>query len=324
VRPSRLLNRASATRALKDFLSALDAGSDLPNFRNRVTELSATRNRVHFGPFNLFQFNAYEWFLPKPTVGIAEYLAIYESYVSQDLGWTEGHWESAARIYRGNSAAKKLLRAKHVEEWMSPAMILAAAAQHLGGEVEDSGPAMAQVRLGNGLLGVAPTGCWSNKLGRMIPVAVPAFDLDCPATSFGGVVVVNPVLEAIMEASHNFLGWKYRMVGTTLGLALQEEIIDPAWLRTMVFNGDPPKAPKRDLSGAESAAAECLAILEAVDGDVVINLWDAAVPNLMSSRDFRVTFGDPKQSNPTRKIKRTTIIKWRGVIESALEEIMKN
>jgi hypothetical protein len=322
VRPSRLLNRASAGRALRELLDSLGTGDDIKDFRDSVISLRATRKRVPFGPLSLFHSDTHKWCLPRPTVGIAEFVRIYEEYVNRPLGSVPNPGELAAKIYRGSPSSRKLIRGKDADDWLSPLLTLMAASLHLGAEVEEAAGTLVQVRLGDALMGVTSEGCWSNRYGMVKPFDFPAFDAAMPATTIGAITATNPVLEAVFSLAVETQKWRTGLVGTILAHALVEGAIDAEWLRSMVFNGAKAVPAKFDLEAAERSMVECLGILDSANGDALPDIHDSAVPNLMSARQFRAVFGDVKQDRPGRKIKRATIHRWRQALNDHYKELM--
>lgn len=316
---SHLIDQVSADKALRDFLGALGTGSALQRFLERCRALHGTRERTHFPAFNLFLGDTYKWFVYRPAVGVAEFLQVYEQFADRPLGAVENPGEIACRVYKGNSRAahRTLTYLKHDDQWMSPARILAAAALWLGGEVEANDRDTVRIRLGVGLIEVGRNGCWSNVRRQTHIAHCGAFDQDWPATSFPNVSVADPILQALQEACVE-MDHRMQYVGTTLALALNEEIIDRAWLRERVYTGQPASGPTHQMQAAERAAVECTRILEQIDGDVLRNLYDSAVPNLMSSQQFRSQFGSQCTGRAERVPRPATVQRWQRLISEAL------
>lgn len=311
---SRLLDVAVCHRALKDYLGALGTGAGLQRLLQHVDDTKTSRKLTTFVGFNLFQ-GVHGWFLPKPTIGVARFLEVYEEFIAQDLGAVNNPGLVAERVYAGNASARRLFRIQYPEHWMTPALTLLAASLHLGAEVDEWSDTGASVRLADWLMHVEPSGCWSNLRGRMIPVVE---NLCFPGTTFHAVTLCSPILAAMLNEAESQV---MTQAVSVLAHGLHEEVIDRKWLRANVARGESGTGPTASMQAAERAMTECLGILTNSDGDVVGNLYDAAVPALISSKEFSHRIANPSKVNPTRRVKPATLARWGDVLEQRMREI---
>lgn len=311
MRPSHLIDKASCTKVLGAFLESL--GGDVQRFQDLCT--SPSRNMTRFPCFTLFQEDTYKWFLPKPAVGVADFMRIYEEFADRPLGSVPNPGKAAAQVYTLEATRRKLTHFKQADQWMSPARILLAASLWLGGEVEASTPTRVAIRFGSGILEVTNAGCWTNRRRMIHPAACEAFDQGWPATTIYGASCRDPVLHAVSIFA---LGKPRQLMyaGTVLATALNEDVIDKAWLRDSVMAVKAP-TPNRPRESMERALVECSMILDHPEGNVLEDLYDAAVPNLMSCRAFRARFGVPSQGNVNRRVSAKTAERWKQIFSQA-------
>ena len=313
---SRLLDEDSCTRALKDFLGALGTGARLREFLDQCRFLAGSSDRIPHPGFNLFLADTYQWFIPKPHATVPQFLRVYEAFADRPLGDVENVGNVILDLYPGSKWARKVFTGrKHNDMWMSPARSLLAASLWLGGEVEQANATCVTVRFGNGLLEVTNEGCYVNRWKSVHKAACEAFDQDAPDTTFRAVSYRNSILQAMQEAAAS-MGSKYIYACTVLATALTEEIIDRHWLKDRVM-AEAPGSLVQSLAAAERSVTECTQILSEPFGHVMQNLYDSAVPNLMSAAQFRLRFGNPTHGNPNRKVAGATLGRWQKHINDA-------
>lgn len=260
--------------------------------------------------------DTYKWMIPKPAATIPEFIKVYEAFADRPLGEVENPGEVILSMYPRSAWARRVFsRRGHKDMWQSTARCLLAASLWLGGEVEMSGLHIVSIRFGNAILEVTSLGCWVNKRSAHHRAAHQAFDQDFPATTIQSIRYKHPLLsEMYLEAVE--INQNAVFACTVLATAMYEEIIDRNWIKEQLGDNS-SKGPVRDLRSAERALQECSQILEEPGHSVLHRLYDAAVPNLMSSHEFHCRFGSPSRSRPDRNIRPATIERWHGVLKSA-------
>lgn len=331
VRSSNLLNKASLFRALQDISQGLFERGMLTKHADYVHMLETTRlqETVTFPAFDLFtpgkQFPVYQWFLPKPFATIKSFLATYDQFVSQELGVVANPGRVASTIYgEYTDAGRQFTHFKYADQWYAPGLILAAASQWLGAELDYSGSNGVCLRLGNGLIEVTSEGCWSNTQRRIVPAKAPSVDESWPVTPFPATGTRNRQLVAFKHISES-LPAALQYAANLLALGLKEEVINDAWLyenRTEIADRllKRSRAGSQKLDRATLAVQQCSEVLE--DGlDVVPRLYEVAVPGLMGAHRFKKLFGPVVLFQEGRVTREETLQRWRDLIQQTWEDL---
>lgn len=327
VRYLSLIDEKVLKRALLVMLKGLFKDGKLARFNRTVQAYDSGSMPVgtaRFPGFDLFTPDRsgapYTWLLTKPNVDIATFLKIYEEFANRSLGDIRNPAKVASKIYGPHSESIKLFKGdRHESLWLSPAILLAAAAQHLGAEVESKGVGSVCLRLGPCMIEVTPRGCWSNIRHCIYPATTRGIVGDWPTTRFPDVVTTNPILTSFSEVSES-LPHNTQYAACLLGLGLQEGTITDDWLMTQLIKQSTSIIRKGRLSPerfnlAVNALQRCDALLEENDQDLIPKLYQVLVPSLMGSRQFRSKFGPPTTCRAGRKARAETIQGWRDFIE---------
>lgn len=329
VRSSNLLNKASLLKALQDLLQGLFERGMLVKYAGYVHMLETTRlqETVTFPAFDLFtpgkHFPVYRWFLPRPFATIKTFLATYDKFIEQGLGSAANPGRVASTVYGEFTEAGRLFtHFKDADQWYAPGLILAAAAQWLGAELEYAGGNGVGLRLGNGLIEVTPEGCWSNTHRKVVKPAIPAVDESWPVTPFPSTSTKNKQLVAFKHISES-LPTTLQYAANLLALGLKEEVINDVWLyanRVEIAERllKRSRAGSQKLDRATLAVQQCSEVLE--DGlDVVPRLYEVAVPGLMGAHRFKKLFGSFTPFQEGRVTQEATLQRWRDLIQQEWE-----
>jgi len=331
VRSSNLLNKHSLLRALQDISQGLFERGMLTKYADYIHMLETTRlqETVTFPAFDLFtsgkQFPVYQWFLPKPSANIKSFLAIYDKFVSQGLGAIDNPGRIASTIYgEATDAGRLFTHFKDADQWYAPGLILAAASQWLGAELEYAGPQGVGLRLGNGLIEVTPEGCWSNTHRKVVKATVPAVDESWPVAPFPATSTKNKQLAAFKHISES-LPASLQYAANLLALGLKEEVINDVWLyenRAEISERllKRSRAGSQKLDRATLAVQQCAEVLEDAL-DVVPRLYEVAVPALMGAHRFKKLFGPVVLFQEGRVTREETLQRWRDLIEQEWERL---
>lgn len=327
----RLLNERSVEKGLLALFTELAQNGTL----NSLTELAARhqseRNgKVHLDGFNLLapsgSVKPYTWFLPRPKVHAAEVLRLYEEVADQPTHELKSVGEIVGHLYPRTSDERKMVsKLSDDDQWLSPALLLAAAAQYVGAEVVEFTRSSVRMRLGTGVVNVAPTGCWSNARKRTVIHTVAPADAISPITYFPDTVTDNPVLRALYELAD---GSDARYAVTVAAHALTEGVINKAYLLKIArLDGDlamKAKGVKRDPEKARLALLAADEILQKAVYDILPELFAAAVPNLLSYRGLQAIIGAPTDFRQGRLIKEETLASWRIKFQAAYQGIVND
>lgn len=316
----RLINERSVKRALQDVVKEIALQGNAHKYDEVLARNTKERKHQRFDGFNLFMSvgmaQPYKWFLAKPKVQIAEFLRVYETLAEYPLTQYDTPAEICARIYPKDSHERNIiLKFKRPDQWLSPALLLAASAQHLGVEgttlLEDGGVRM---YLGDKILSVTPQGVFNNARHQDISFG-DDFDAKNPITTFPQSSSDNPTLRTLYELS-DFGERRYAV--TLASLALDEQIINKAWL---VKEITPMMRQAQDETGLSlRALQECDEILESGHEDLVTDLFAAAVPDLISYKALQLIVGAPGHIKPGRHFSKKTLRGWRQKLHEAYAE----
>lgn len=308
---SHLLNERSIPRCIKELLKRLTQAGVLEQYQQAVREAIEKPGSYTFPGFNMLTPAApYHLFVPAPTCDAQDFLGVYEEFSDRPLGFETRPGVVAARVYRNYSEGARMM--KHLmehDQWRSPALLLLAAARHLGAETETMTDSTARMRLGTGILQVTVDGCYSNFRRAVFPChktspAVPATVIRQAATRHPSLTALTAVAE---EMSHSTM-----YIGTALALALQAgEVSDEDLLKAL--QGCPSPSVRITNPGPKGReAAEQILMTQSVG--LVHALYGSLVPSSMSSREFRRKFGSPHKISPYAKSRPATRERWLELI----------
>lgn len=313
---SPLLNLGSADRCANFILRDVRARGLLPEFQALVQADAGFRN-VRFLAFNLLEASApFACFLPAPSCDSQDFLQIYEEFSDRPLGGFRNPGAVAGKIYKSGPMARLLLRDKEHEQWLTPALCLLAAARHFGATVESNTPASRRVNLNGQTLEVTPEGCWSNFRRAIVPCQRRASDTS--PLSFTSVWADDPVLRTVFALREDLSpGAEY--AAAALALALKYRVVTSAWLWETLLEAPGTyggRAVRHEAGGVGIHA--CEEILLGDGADVVRRLYQAAVPDLLTSKEFQHWFGGTSRSSPNRRVSQQTRRRWLDILEARL------
>lgn len=325
----RLLSPTSVERALSDLLVNLAKAGQLKRLPEMAEGLDYKPLEIE--GFDLFTQSGfvkpYRWFLTKPNVNIAQFLRVYDKVADYPLLELDAVGVTVSKIYQRNSPERAILaRFTKPDQWLSPSMLLAACAQHMGAELISKTSNSVQLRLGPGFIRVSPLGCWSNSRSQVIPAVTPDRTPDKVITTFPNVKTTHPVLKALWQLADES---DYRYAVTTAAHAMNENIINNRFLQEVVrFKA--PLAKKaldsvRNPVAAHAALEQCESILNAPEFSTMSFqcLYSAAVPMLMSYRQLQSIIGAPSQVSLNRKINPKTIEAWKTRLRETYEDLVE-
>lgn len=321
----RLLDERSVERALQALLIDLARGKSLKDLPNLVAAKALRKESVELESFNLFSaggsIKPYTWFLPKPKLSVAELLRVYERVADQPTHRLDPVGELAGHTYPRDSEGRRLFaRFRADDQWLSPALLLAASAQYLHAEVESRTHNSVRMRFATGIIDISPEGCWSNTRRARVPQSKPC-DAAAPMTLFPAITTRNPVLRALHEMAD---GSTAGLALTVAAHALNEGTLSESHLTKLArLEGAAADKALREYGNPElalKALGYCDEILENDSTELVSMLFEVATPHLISYRDLQTLIGSPTQTRVGRKIKKATRAKWRQHLHDLYED----
>lgn len=331
MRSSNLINESSVTRALQDILQGLNEAGLLPKMLELVGSSTRQMPSRLFPEFGLLtphrKYPPYQWFLPKPRVSVQEFLRIYDEFADAVHRDIENPADVAARIYARHSRSSHLL--KHFSDssqWLAAGHTLLAAALWLGAEQEEDKQGLVRMRLGPGLLEVAPYGVWSNAQKKTLTAWHTPESYSWPLVSFPATSSSNPILLAVATLSENLDPVLLR-AANLIAIALKEEVVNRGFLRVALDKQAAKilttsrRTPDK-VEAATAALQQCTELLEQAQEDLLSELYAAAVPRLIPAAKFRSLFGSASQADPLREVKASTRDRWREKLEHEFNRIV--
>lgn len=318
----RLLNEHSVEKALRSLFSDLAHRGALHHLTTTVMEQSPAI--VELPGFDLFTSSGsvkpYTWFLPKPKVTVVDTLRIYEQIAFNSIASIETAGSLAGAIYPRNSEERKaFLKFNSPSQWLSPALMFAAAAQWHGVDIESKTSNGVRMRLGNGVIDINRRGFWSNIRRSFVVSEVEDDNPDNVVTYFPPKRTSQPVLKALFELCD---GYASQMAVTALAHAVDEAVIGRSVLGKIGALEHPlTHIEVKDREKAALALAQCDEILDSALEDVVKELYDAAIPNLVSRRQMQSRIPAPSGFKSSRKIRDNTLREWRVWLHKQFDEI---
>ena len=323
------LSRDVALRAAKDLFDGLKERKLTARFSDAAVVHAAGHKLCTLPGFTLFTpgkaYPPYKWFLPKVRSTVPKFLEAYEAFAVRVQGTHSNPGRLAARIYPFASTRADFLRVFSApQDWRSAATLLVASAQWLGAEVEAADERRVQARLGPGLMEVTEHGCWSTARRSLVHCAERA-EPAWPVTAFPATQTGNPHLLALAELAES-LDPNLQYAGTVLAATLNQGVVSSDWLRDLaaeaLLRSKVHKVKENTrLERAAAALVHCTEVLENVQFDVVPVLYEAAVPGLLNSRQFRSIFGVPTQAAEGRETRPETRQHWQEILDQKFEDL---
>ena len=308
----RLLNKASVERAATALFTDLNKSGYLAQLPASIEHdtMQTVRMPVYMLGFSLFDSHriskSYTWFVPKPSVGAAELLRIYEKASVQPLYNTESVGEIVGKAFHRTSPERRMLaKFSTPDAWKSPILFLMAAALHIGGEPTERG-----VDLDGVLMAVEEDGVWSPRRGETVRLFPKAFDEETPITSFPTITTRNKVLTTLAALAY---GHPAGPAVNVLTHALNESVLSEEtltqWGRLEGLAGEVLRA------NAAGKASDALNAVQSMlmDADHTFHLDDlfkVAVPDLISHRDLQAITGSPAKWSEGRVLGKRTAQAW--------------
>lgn len=313
---SHLLKAGGQTRALDALVSGLDHAGVIEQV---VEDLDAMTGRsVRVPGFDVFSRSGsmppFMWLFPKPEGGEEQFLYGYEAFADRPHGQVRAPGTMAAHIYaRSRVGRATFASSKLSSHWWTPALTLAAVAQHFS----EGAPLVEgdewSTHVGPGYVKVSPRGVWSNFRNALVCCARPPGDFPAESLRFPDLTSDSSLARAVMRRSEDMdMGvlWSLNAVLR----ALEGYTLDPALVRSgLLARCESYSGRVTSISRAMAAAEE---ILQSSDDHVVEKLKEAVVPQILGSYQFKQIFGLPG-SAPHRKVSRSTRHRWREYLVQA-------
>jgi hypothetical protein len=258
----------------------------------------------------------YDWCVPKPRHDEADVLNAYEEYVDRNLGLVPNPGLVAYQAIGRGSGRKYFGPKRSPGRWYTPLLKLIAVGQHSAHETATVRGSRVELDLGGFRMVATPRGAWSNFRNKTIEAKRPAVDSDFFE------VTVQPIKTAHPLASY-------------LSGRVEDDVL---WLANVAIQGErfklipelhfrPPAAkptPKRRRALAVDvlgAGLTCQELLEGPPQGLLLSLYQAAVPVLMTSRYFKSHFGNPYGPHGDRFIAPETRVKMAERIREIVEDL---
>ena len=322
----RLLNERSVERALTALFIELRQADLMEQLPELALEEAKKPGKVRLDGFNLLSaygnVKPYTWLITKPKLSIPEAIRIYESAATQPLSGLDSVGSRVSHIHHRNSDERRMLeRFSLPSQWKQPMLLLAASYLYLGAELESYTDETVCMRLGPALIEVTSKGCYSNQHRSVIQHAESVSNLGS-AIYFPSITVDHPALRALAALS---IDTSTLPALTIAAHALEEGIVSKSFFNKLAkLEGpiiDKARHQKRDLQKASAALNNCLEIMNHGVYDIIPELFEAAVPDLMSYRKLQSIVGAPTQVKEGRQIRQETLVSWRIRFEKVLEEL---
>lgn len=266
------------------------------------------------------------WFLKKPRVTAAEFLALYAEFSNRALGIDDNPGKVVGRLYSADSEGRKLLSKFNApDDWYSAGMLLMALAPEVGAELERVTDTSARMRLGPSLLSVSDLGVYSSKL-RDTNYAEDSVYGTTPATVLPPVSSTDPAVRAVERVLYEH-SKEHLAALTVIVLGIEEERVPRNYLSKFLAADLRAKGRAASLGdgkigkvvsraeAASKALAECEAVLESSSPNMLEELYAAAVPRLIGSKDFNRHIGIVSVSYG-RHVKKSTRQRWMGLLRT--------
>lgn len=322
----RLLNERAVEKGLLALLSELNSEGLLDKLPEQATLAAQTPGKVRLDGVNLFAsygaVKPYTWLIPKPKLSITEAMRIYETVANQPISGLEPVGVRASHVFhRGSEERRMLAKFTLPTMWLSPALLLAASYQYLGAEIEAYTDNTVRMRFGTGLIEVTKKGCFSNQ-HRTVIEQPETTEWDNNAICFPPITVEHPTLRALAALAIETAALPALTIAAH---ALEEGVMSKSFFNKLAKLEGPlvekVRHHKRDLQKASAALDNCIEILEGAVYDIIPELYEAAVPELMSYRRLQSIVGAPTQVKEGRQIRPETLASWRIKFEQILGEL---
>ncbi len=256
------------------------------------------------------------WMLPRLRCGRDGLVYAYEEFVEQPLGVTRNPGKVAEAALRREGCLN--LRGRfhtgiNPRAWAKPATRLIALAATLDDAAVDIDMANFTYTavVGQVTFSVTAEGCWSNFNNRVMPAALPPTDIKeatflLPTVESDERTVVTLMRLLTGEGDHQ---QAVRGLQECIDQGVVTKLEVRNFFREAFLGGFRERRHPTSRRTKTAALQACLEALATPGENLVRRLHSAAVPTLISARDFRMYFGSP-YGNPGRKIRESTLERW--------------
>lgn len=263
------------------------------------------------------------WLMPKPRCGIESLIQAYEEFVEQPLGLVRYPGVVIERGLRQDGATSvqgRFSTGSKPENWAgSVVRLLALAATYPGAVANcDLVEHTYTVLVDGAVLSVTKDGCYSNLRSEVVEAAIPAKDIEeavflLPAMSTRSrcVRTLATLLKGNRDGLHAVRGLQECIDMQVVTITEVHEFFSA--MVQGAYKRNTPDRRKHDntkgVTARQSALDNSIAIIGAGGDEMFKKLYYAAVPDLMSAREFKSTFGSPF-SRRARELRNSTVEKW--------------
>jgi hypothetical protein len=258
----------------------------------------------------------YQWCVPRPRFDEADVINTWEEYVDRNLGLVPNPGKVARSAVGRGSGIAYFGTKRSATRWRIPLVKLAAVGLHCSPVEVDVRRDRVRVQLEDALLEVSPRGAWSNLHGRTVEAKKPAVDLGYDEVSVAPIKTSHPLASYLSGRVGDDVLW-------LANVAIQGERFK--LIPRLHFNQPAPHPlPKRRRALAVDvlgAGLTCQELLQGPPDGLVLALYQAAVPTLMTSRYFKSHFGNPFGPKSNRFVRPETRREWAERIDQIVEDL---
>jgi len=332
----KLHNKDSYLRAVRVLSKALRRSRNVEHIHSWIAEEALREEEIRLPGFNLFssggEISPYHWIIPKAPGDESTLIYAYEAFADRPLGRIArpGEMPFAAFAEESPATAKKmgLLAYPKAPDWKATALLLLAYGQRYTDQVVTVRGGVYSMHISSAYMEVTAHGCYSNFRRAIVPAAVPNHDSVSKIFSVPDVITSDPTIRGLYRLTEDAcLGTRFAL--NTIACGLHERrltarnILDT--LRSK--SAKQPRSYLR-LGGSEGRMVETTlsGCFEAVQGlrngqiRDLGTLYAVLVPVAYTTRQFRISFGDP-EVNPLRMVRAKTLQRWADKIEKQAERL---
>lgn len=274
----------------------------------------------HLPGFTMFDrgelVSPYEWCVPRPRVDESYVLNTYEEYVDRNLGLVPNPGLVAYNAV-GRGLGRKFFGPKRTPgRWRIPLVKLVAVAQHAAGEPARAFRDRVELDVAGLHLEVTPRGAYSNFRTHMVTAKRSAVDVGFDEVSVQTIKTAHPLASYLSGRVEDDVLWLANVAiqGERFGLI-------PGLHFEPLANKPTPKRRRALPVDVLGAGLTCQELLAGPPQDLLLSLYQAAVPALMTSRYFKSHFGNPYGPRADRFIAPETRAQWAQRIEAIVEDL---
>jgi hypothetical protein len=313
INPERALHRLERIIAKKGLIDEANAALD-----------SKGRVATHLPGFTIFDrgelVSPYEWCVPRPRSDESDVLNAYEGYVDRNLGLVPNPGLAAHPAIGRGLGRKYFGPRRSAGRWRMPLVRLLAVAQHVS-----DGPARigrdgdrVEIDVVGAKLLVTSRGAWSNFHGKMVVAKRPAVDGGLDEVTVQPIKTAHPLAAFLEGRVEDDVLWLANVViqGERAGLLQPVRFVPPA-ARAI------PKRRRALAAEIVGAGMACQELLTGAPQGLILALYQAAVPVLMTSRYFKSHFGNPYGPYADRFVSLATRAEWATKIDKIVEDLQR-